>query len=123
MPSAVVCDDDPMSRRVLSGLLEAQGYEIAGEAGLALEALELVSESHPDVLVLDVYLPGISGNEIVADVRDCSPHTVVVMVSAYPTDSLPLVNAEKLADAVLTKTELVHFNEVFESVMAARRSA
>jgi len=110
-----------MSRRVLCGLLEVAGFAIAGEVDMAVSALDLVSVTRPDVLVLDVNMPGISGVEIVRDVSERSPHTAVIVVSAFDVghlDSLDLGVA-----AVLPKTDLVHFEQVLSNVMAGRDPA
>ncbi|GEM_PF-3680866 len=119
MPSAVVCDDDEVSRRILTGMLRDQGYEVIGEATMATEALQLVAVTKPDVLVLDVSLPGMPGTEIVKDVRLRSPRTAVIMVSAFDVSEVE-ENAIDHPDAVLTKTELADFDHVLSSVMARR---
>lgn len=118
MPSAVVCDDDHMSRRVLRGLLTDAGFDVMGEADMALSALDLVAACRPDVLVLDVNLPGMSGLEIMRDLRERSPDTSIIVVSAY--DMTHLDTLDLRAAAVMPKTDLVHFDEVLTDVMASR---
>lgn len=118
MPSAVVCDDDLMSRRVLRGLLTDAGFEVVGEVDMALSALDLVGLTHPDVLVLDVNMPGLSGIEIMRDVEERSPDTVIILVSAYDMQHLDVVDLR--AAAVMQKTDLVRFDQVLADVMAGR---
>jgi two-component system chemotaxis response regulator CheY len=121
VPSAVVCDDDLMSRQVLRGLLSEAGFDILGEVDLAVSALDLVSVTRPDLLVLDVNMPGLSGVDIVSDVQERSPDTAIIVVSAYGLDHL-----DELAlhvAAVLPKTDLVRFDEVLAEVMAERGTA
>ena len=118
MPSAVVCDDDHMSRQVLCGLLRDAGFDVVGETDMAVSALDLVMVTRPDVLVLDVNLPGLSGVEIMRDLRERSPQTSIIIVSAYDMTHL---DALDLRDAVtLPKTDLVRFDEVLTDVMASR---
>jgi len=112
VPSAVVCDDDLMSRQVLRGLLVDAGFD------MAISALDLVSVTRPDVLVLDVNMPGLSGIDIIKDVQERSPDTAIIVVSAYGVDHLDEV-AMQVA-AVLPKTDLVRFDEVLSGVMAER---
>ena len=118
MPSAVVCDDDLMSRQVLCGLLVEAGFDVIGEVDMAISALDLVSVTRPDVLVLDVNMPGLSGVEIMKDVRERSPDTAIIVVSAYGMDHLDEIDLG--AAAVLPKTDLVRFDEVLAEVMAQR---
>lgn len=118
MPSAVVCDDDLMSRQVLRGLLNDAGFDVIGEVDMAVAALDLVSVTRPDVLVLDVNMPGLSGVDIVHDVQERSPDTAIIVVSAYDVEHL-----DDLAlgvAAVLPKTDLMNFDKVLAEVMAER---
>ena len=121
MPSAVVCDDDLMSRQVLRGLLVDAGFDVIGEVDMAISALDLVSVTRPDVLILDVNMPGMSGVDIMHDVKERSPNTAIIVVSAYGLGHLDEV--ELGAAAVLPKTDLVRFDEVLAEVMAERGPA
>ena len=120
MPSAVICDDDLMSRQVLRGLLTDAGFDVIGEVDMAISALDLVSVTRPDVLVLDVNMPGLSGVDIMKDVQERSPDTKIIVVSAYGMDHLD--ELELGAAAVLPKTDLMRFDEVLALVMAERGS-
>ena len=118
MLSAVLCDDDLMSRQVLRGLLNEAGFEVIGEVDMAVAALDLVSVTHPDVLVLDVNMPGLSGVDIVRDVQERSPDTAIIVVSAFDVDHLDELSSR--VAAVLPKTDLVRFDEVLTEVMTKR---
>jgi two-component system chemotaxis response regulator CheY len=118
MPSAVVCDDDLMSRRVVRGLLIDAGFEIIGEVDMAVAALDLVSVTKPDLLVLDVNMPGLSGLDIIRDVNERTPATRIIVISAYDVDHLD--ELELGVAAVLPKTDLVRFDEVVAAVMAEK---
>jgi two-component SAPR family response regulator len=116
MPSAVVCDDDLMSRRIVCGLLIDAGFQIIGEVDMAVAALDLVSVTRPDLLVLDVNMPGLSGLDIIRDVNERTPSTRIIVISAYDVDHLD--ELELGVAAVLPKAELVRFDEVVAAVMA-----
>ena len=62
---AVLCDDDATVRHVVRGIAEDCGFEVVGEAALALEALVLAEMTKAHVLVLDLSLRGMSGNDMI----------------------------------------------------------
>ena len=82
--SIVLADDHFVVRQGLRRLLEAApGFQIVGEAENGIRALELVEQLHPDVLVADLKMPGMSGIEIARQVRRHSSRTHVVILSMY----------------------------------------
>jgi len=88
MTSIVLADDHPVVRRGLRDLLEAEpGFSIVGEAGDGLEAVGLVERLHPDVLVLDLMMPSLSGVEVLRITRQRSPDTRVVVLSFHSTNA------------------------------------
>jgi DNA-binding NarL/FixJ family response regulator len=114
----VVCDDDLMSRRVLRGLLTDAGFDIVGEVDMAVAALDVVSVTRPDVLVLDVSMPGMSGVDIVTDVLERSPDTAIIVVSAFDVGQLDGLGLR--VAAVLPKADLVRFDQVLAEIMVER---
>ena len=83
MPTAVICDDDPMSRSIARAIFEKAGYRVLAGVGTALEALDMVLDHQPDVLLLDLVMPGMSGEEILPSIKASSPDTQVIVYSAY----------------------------------------
>ena len=78
----VLADDHRVVREALVELLAREpDIEVVGEASSALEALEQVSAAQPDLLVLDIGMPGMSGIEAARNLR--SSQTKIVMLSAY----------------------------------------
>jgi DNA-binding NarL/FixJ family response regulator len=63
---ALIVDDHPSFRRTARVLLEAEGFEVIGEAENGAQALRLAAELHPDFLLLDVQLPDLDGFEVAA---------------------------------------------------------
>jgi two-component system response regulator DevR len=83
----VLCDDHELVRRGLKSLLHGvPGYEVVGEAGDADEAVKVVDELEPDVVVMDVRLPVRSGIEACRDIRSAHPDTRVLMLTSYADD-------------------------------------
>ena len=84
----MVVDDDPALRTLVKALLEPLGYAVS-EASSAAETLSFVSAERPDLIVLDVSLPGISGYEVCRRLRDDFADDVAIMfVSGERTDEL-----------------------------------
>ena len=83
----VLCDDHELVRRGLRSLLHGvPGYEVVGEAAKAGEAIRLVDDLRPDVVVMDVRLPGGSGIEACRDIRSAHPDTRVLMLTSFADD-------------------------------------
>ena len=78
----LICDDHALLRSGLRRLLEAEDdFEVVAEAANAAEAIELVAATRPDVLLLDVVMPGRNGIEALPDIRAAAPETKVLVLS------------------------------------------
>ena len=85
----MICDDHPGFRQVLSLLLGTDAeLQIVGEAADGREAIDLAARLRPDVLLLDVSMPEMDGLEALPHIREASPGTHVVMVTAFASDSV-----------------------------------
>jgi len=88
MTTIVLADDHHVVRQGLRVLLEAEpDFRIIGEAADGLEAAQLIERLHPDVLVLDLMMPGLSGLEVTRQVAQRSPHTRVIILSMYANEA------------------------------------
>lgn len=80
----VIIDDHPMMREGTRALLDqAPDIKVVGTAGRGAEALRLVGELRPDVLILDVRLPDISGVEVAKRVREAFPEVGLLILTGY----------------------------------------
>ncbi len=78
----LICDDHALVRSGLRRLLEAEAsFEVVSEAADAEQAVRAAAELRPDVLLLDVVMPGRSGIEALPDLRRASPHTSILVLS------------------------------------------
>ena len=92
--SVLIVDDEPSIRLMFRTALESSGYETR-EAGDGPEALKRVDESSPDVMLLDLKMPGMDGMETLRRLRNSGHDTAVVIVTAH--GSIPdAVTAMKL---------------------------
>lgn len=74
-------DDDRRFRGIARALLEAEGFEVVGEAGDGQDALAAVKELEPDVVLLDVQLPGLDGLAVAARLSAEAGGPAVVLTS------------------------------------------
>jgi len=82
--SVLICDDHPLFRQGLRRLLETVGeFTVVGEVGRADEIVDAIRGRRPDVVVLDVELPGGSGIDAVAALRAEAPAPRVLMLSGF----------------------------------------
>lgn len=82
----LVVDDHPLFRDGIASLLEAAGFEIAGQAGTGQEAIEAVQRLEPDLVLMDITMPGMSGLEALRAIKSESPETQVVMLTVSEED-------------------------------------
>ena len=76
----LIVDDHPVTRQGLrSALASSKEVEIVGEASNGDEAIEAVKQLHPEVVFMDVRMPGMSGIEATKEIRDAMPETKVIL--------------------------------------------
>ena len=83
----LVVDDEPQIRRALATNLKARQYEV-DVAATGEEALQVAAERHPDVVILDIGLPGIDGIEVVRGLRGWT--TVPIIMLSVREDENPI---------------------------------
>jgi DNA-binding NarL/FixJ family response regulator len=101
--SVLIVDDSPAYLGALRDVVvAAEGFDVVAEAGSGEEAVELAAGCDPDLVLMDVRLPGIGGIEAGARIRARRPGTVMVLLSSGDEDSLP-GRATAVAAATLDK--------------------
>src|SRR4051812_43037202 len=93
-PRVLLVDDHEIYRAGLRGLLEEAGIDIVGEAANGEGALELVEAKHPNVVIMDLNMPGMGGIEATRQITVVAPLARVVMLTVSST-------APDITDAVL----------------------
>jgi DNA-binding NarL/FixJ family response regulator len=85
----ILVDDHEVVRLGLKSLIERHPqFEVVGEASSARDALEQVAALEPDVVVMDIRLPGTSGIEACEQIVDQHPNTKVIMLTSYAEDEM-----------------------------------
>ncbi|MBI5331427.1 MAG: response regulator [Betaproteobacteria bacterium] len=77
----LVVDDDNLMRQLLKAILNEEGYQVVGEARDGASALPLVDKLRPELVCLDVNMPGLSGVEVLKLIQERVPGTKVVMIT------------------------------------------
>jgi CheY-like chemotaxis protein len=80
---AVICDDDPMARRLVTRVLENCDVSVVAETDTAPSLLSVIELAKPDLVVLDLWLEGISGTTALPEIRKLSPHSVILVYSSF----------------------------------------
>ena len=102
MSTILVVDDDPTVREVVTGYLSRSGLEVV-EAGDGIDALRLAADHDPDLVVLDLTLPGLDGLEVFRRLRAARGDLPVVMLTARGDESDRVLGLEIGADDYVTK--------------------
>jgi DNA-binding NarL/FixJ family response regulator len=79
----VIADDHSHYRRALARMLRGDGIDVVAEVGDGKAAVQAVSATAPDVVLLDLYMPGLSGTEAARAIVRRAPGTAVVMLSVF----------------------------------------
>lgn len=83
MIRTLVVDDDPMTASIHRSYVErVAGFEVIGEAHAGAEALSYVRAFHPDLVLLDIYLPDMSGIDVLRELRERGSHVDVIAITA-----------------------------------------
>jgi two-component system, LytTR family, response regulator AlgR len=95
---AIIVDDEPPARdRLRSMLAEAGDVEVVGEAGNGVAALELVDKLLPDILLLDIRMPGIDGLEVARQLAMLAEPPAVIFTTAFDEYALQAFESEAIA--------------------------
>ena len=100
----LLVDDHPITRDALAALLAQHGFSVVGEASDGAEAIELARQLRPELVLLDLSMPGMSGLEALPRLRE-APETEVVVLTASGTEENLLAAIRGGAAGYLLKSE------------------
>ena len=101
----LVVDDHPLTRSALSGLLEHNAFSVVGEAADGREAIDRARELQPDLVLLDLSMPGLDGLSALPELRAAAPDSEVVVLTASGTEENLLAAIRAGAAGYLLKSE------------------
>lgn len=99
----LIVDDNASTRSVLRIMLEKGGHKVVGEAEDGKAALKAFVELRPDVVLLDIIMPGISGLVVLEEIRRIAPAARVIMLTAVDQDDITKELQDKGAAAIVFK--------------------
>src|SRR3954469_25234687 len=106
MPERILLvDDHPLTRSALAGLLRQHGFDVVGEAEDGAQAIDLAAELAPDLILLDLSMPGLDGIGALPRLREAAPDCEVVVLTASGTEENLLHAIRAGAAGYLLKTE------------------
>jgi DNA-binding NarL/FixJ family response regulator len=101
----LIVDDHPLTRDALSALLAQEGFDVVGEAADGEEAVAAAKVSDPDLVLLDLTMPGMDGLTALPRLREEAPDCEVVVLTASDTEENLLAAIRAGASGYLLKTE------------------
>jgi DNA-binding NarL/FixJ family response regulator len=103
MSSVLIVDDAELFREALKAAFSSEGFDVVGTASSAMQGIDLARETKPDLVMLDLLMPGMSGLEVVGAVTKASPTSRVVLLTSSESED-DLLEAVKVGvSGYLTK--------------------
>ena len=81
-PSILIVDDEPSILKTLGGLLQDEGFEVITAAN-GYEALKLIEKESPDLVLLDIWMPGIDGIQTLKEIKKENPYIQVIIITGH----------------------------------------
>jgi DNA-binding NarL/FixJ family response regulator len=103
--SILIVDDHPLTREALSSLLRSHGFDVVGHASDGAEAVTEAARLQPDLVLLDLSMPGVDGLTALPKLREAAPECEVVVLTASGTESNLLAAIRGGAAGYLLKSE------------------
>jgi DNA-binding NarL/FixJ family response regulator len=135
MTSVVLVDDHPLVRQGMRAVIDAHpDIEVVGEASDGAEAVRVCVETQPDVVLMDLQMPGLNGIEAAQRIRPASPSTAVLVLTMYDDDAMVfeaiaagavgyLLKGSDGADIVAAIQSAAQGQAVFGAALATRLQA
>jgi two-component system NarL family response regulator len=103
MSSVVIVDDAELFREALRAAFAQEGFEVKAVAADAMKGIDITREHQPDLVMLDLLMPGMSGLEVVGTIIKASPRTKVVLLTSSESAEDLLAAVKAGASGYLTK--------------------
>ena len=122
MKSLIIADDHEVVRSGLRALLDRESdFRIVAEAGDGIEAVRLIDDHKPDVVVLDLQMPGMTGLDVILEAKRFSPATRIIVLSMFSQDDYVISAFRNGADGFVLKDS--SFDELVEAIRACLKGS
>jgi DNA-binding NarL/FixJ family response regulator len=106
MVSVYLCDDVPELRELMKIVLEEDPeLSVVGQSGDAITGIEEIAELQPNVVLLDLSMPGMDGLEALPLIRRAAPDTAVIVFSGFTEERMATLALDRGADRYIEKGE------------------
>lgn len=103
MASVLIVDDSPVNCKLLRNILEAEGYEVVGEASNGKEGYDAFVQKEPDIVTLDVSMPEMNGIDALKLMKEHNPKAKFIILSAHKQSDMKEEAAKYGADDFIAK--------------------
>ena len=113
----IVDDSEVVRTRLRTILSKYPGFNIIGQDGKPLEAIKSIKNLQPDVVILDIRMPGMSGIDVIKFIKKDKPDIIVIMLTNYPYPQYRKESIQKGADFFFNKsTEFGKIPELLKQI-------
>lgn len=120
-PTVLVVDDEEQVRQIVARLVEKAGYR-AREAADGIEGLVEIHKDPPDLLILDLVMPGLNGPDLLERIHEDHPSMPVIIITGHPDSALVARAAEYVPLMLLTKPiDVVKLHRALEMALKIER--
>lgn len=118
--SIVVVDDSAFARKQIVDLLKSAKYDVVGTASSAQEALAIIREKKPELVITDVIMPEMSGIDLAKKIAELDIETSIIMVSSLTHEQVILESITQGAIDFIQKP--IHSEQLFDSIEKIKQS-
>ncbi len=123
MPTILVVDDSAVDRRLVGGFLQKKTVCTVEYAANGTEALAMMADTEPDLIITDLTMPQMNGLELVTALRTHHPDVPVILMTAHGSEALAMEALEKGAASYVPKSQLAdRLAPTMEEVLAMARA-
>jgi DNA-binding NarL/FixJ family response regulator len=116
----LVADDNPMIRKMLCQLFEVEeDYDICAEAQNGEEAIDLALKHRPDLIILDMSMPGLSGMQAAQELKKIMPDVPIIIFTQYENIGRAILKSDRTVDRVVSKSDASTLMEHVKSLAPA----
>ncbi|AJZ89328.1 transcriptional regulator [Klebsiella michiganensis] len=118
MAKVIIVDDHPIARMAIRFLVEKEGHSVVAEGGDGVEAIALVEQYHPDILVIDIDIGSLSGIDVVKALRGNSFPGIIIVISGKNPEFYSPRSAQSGADGFISKKN--NLPEIITAIQVAQ---